>query len=97
MMRVIRSLAQRELVRFFRQPHRVVGSLAQPLLIWLFLGAGFSSSFKAPGQEHISYLEYFYPGILMMMMLFSGFFSTITIIEDRQQGLLQEVLVAPVS
>ncbi|MBF0176812.1 MAG: ABC transporter permease [Magnetococcales bacterium] len=97
MMRVIRSLARRELVRFFRQRHRVVGSLAQPLLIWLFLGAGFSSSFKAPGQEHISYLEYFYPGILMMMMLFSGIFSTITIIEDRQQGLLQEVLVAPVS
>ncbi|MEO5372254.1 MAG: ABC transporter permease [Magnetococcus sp. DMHC-1] len=97
MMRVVRSLAGRELVRFFRQPHRVVGSLAQPLLIWLFLGTGFSASFKAPGLENISYLEYFYPGILMMLMLFSGIFSTITIIEDRQQGLLQEVLVAPVS
>lgn len=97
MMRAIRALAGRELVRFFRQPHRVVGSLAQPLLIWVLLGSGFSPAFRAPGLEGISYLEYFYPGILLMLMLFSSIFATITIIEDRNQGLLQEVLVAPVS
>ncbi|MBF0096340.1 MAG: ABC transporter permease [Magnetococcales bacterium] len=95
MIRPIRALAQRELVRFFRQPHRVVGSLAQPLLFWLFLGSGFSASFRPPGLSGISYLEYFYPGILLMLLLFSGIFSTITLIEDRSQGLLQGVLVAP--
>ncbi|MBF0158712.1 MAG: ABC transporter permease [Magnetococcales bacterium] len=92
----VAALAQREWVRFFRQPHRVVGSLAQPLLIWLLLGSGFAASFRAPGMEQISYLEYFYPGILLMLALFASIFSTITIIEDRQQGLLQEVLVAPI-
>ncbi|MBF0182969.1 MAG: ABC transporter permease [Magnetococcales bacterium] len=96
MMRPIVALAQRELVRFFRQPHRVVGSLAQPLLFWLFLGSGFSASFRPPGLSGMSYLEYFYPGILLMLLLFSGIFSTITLIEDRNQGLLQGVLVAPV-
>ncbi|WP_130472732.1 ABC transporter permease [Candidatus Magnetaquicoccus inordinatus] len=95
MIRPIRALAVRELVRFFRQPHRVVGSLAQPLLFWLFLGSGFSASFRPPGLSGMSYLEYFYPGILLMLLLFSGIFSTITIIEDRSQGLLQAVLVAP--
>ncbi|MBF0123736.1 MAG: ABC transporter permease, partial [Magnetococcales bacterium] len=60
------------------------------------LGSGFAASFRAPGLEQISYLEYFYPGILLMLTLFASIFSTITIIEDRQQGLLQEILVAPV-
>lgn len=96
MLRVVNTLAVRELVRFFRQPHRVVGSLAQPLLFWLFLGGGFSASFRAPGLEGVSYLEYFYPGVLLMLVLFSGIFSTITVIEDRDQGLLQGVLAAPV-
>ncbi|MBF0188636.1 MAG: ABC transporter permease [Magnetococcales bacterium] len=96
MIGVIHVLAKRELVRFFRQPHRVVGSLAQPLIFWVLLGSGFGASFRAPTMTDVSYMEYFYPGILMMLMLFSSIFSTITLIEDRNQGLLQEVLVAPV-
>ncbi|MBF0213644.1 MAG: ABC transporter permease [Magnetococcales bacterium] len=95
MIRPALSLAKRELVRFFRQPHRVVGSLAQPLLIWAFLGAGFSPSFRAPGMGELSYAEYFYPGVLLMLMLFAGIFSTITLIEDRAQGLMQGVLASP--
>ncbi|MBF0584352.1 MAG: ABC transporter permease [Magnetococcales bacterium] len=97
MMRPVWSMIQRELIRFFRQPHRVVGSVAQPLIFWLFLGSGFSASFRAPGLHGISYLEYFFPGIILMLLLFSGIFSTITIIEDRAQGLLQGILVAPIS
>lgn len=96
MIPVIATLAKREWTRFFRQPHRVIGSIAQPILFWIFLGSGFSSSFKAPDMENLSYLEYFYPGVLLMVVLFSGIFSTITIIEDRNKGLLQGVLVAPV-
>ncbi len=95
MIRATMSLAKREMVRFFRQPQRVIGSVAQPLLIWAFLGAGFTSSFRAPGMAHISYAEYFFPGVLLMLMLFAGIFSTITIIEDRNQGLLQGVLASP--
>jgi ABC-2 type transport system permease protein len=94
--RVALALAGREWTRFIRQPQRVVGSIGQPLLFWLFLGSGFSPSFKPPGMGEISYLEYFYPGALLMMLLFAGIFSCITIIEDRDQGFLQSVLAAPV-
>lgn len=97
MIQVVFALARREFVRFVRQPQRVIGSVAQPLLFWLFLGSGFSSSFRAPGMENVSYLEYFYPGVMLMMMLFASIFSSITIIEDRDAGFLQGVLVAPVS
>lgn len=91
------SLARREFTRFIRQPQRVIGTVAQPLLFWLFLGAGFGGSFRPTGMENVTYLEYFYPGVMVMMMLFASIFSSITIIEDRDAGFLQGVLVAPVS
>lgn len=91
------SLARREFTRFVRQPQRVIGTVAQPLMFWLFLGAGMGGSFKPPGMEQVTYLEYFYPGVMLMMMLFASIFSSITIIEDRDAGFLQGVLVAPVS
>lgn len=89
-------LAHREVLRFLRQPVRLFGSLAQPLLFWLFMGAGFAESFNS-GREGTGYLEFFYPGIVLMLMLFAAIFSTITLIEDRSAGFLQGVLVAPVS
>ena len=97
MIRVIHALAFRELIRFFRQPQRVIGTVAQPLLFWLFLGAGMGGSFRPPGIEQVSYLEYFYPGVMMMMMLFASIFGSITIIEDRDAGFLQGVLASPVN
>ncbi len=95
--RVSASLARREFTRFIRQPQRVVGTVAQPLLFWLFLGFGFGGSFRPAGMENVTYLEYFFPGVMLMMMLFASIFSSITIIEDRDAGFLQGVLVAPVS
>ena len=95
-MRAISVLARREVVRYFRQPSRLVGSLAQPLLFWLFLGAGFSGSFRS-ADGGPGYTEFLYPGILLMMLLFAAVYSTITLIEDRTAGFLQGVLVAPVS
>jgi daunorubicin resistance ABC transporter membrane protein len=96
---VIRTLVGRDLRRFFRQPSRVVGSLAQPLILWLVLGAGLSGSFRPAGgtAEGVTYLQYFYPGIVVLTMLFTAIFSTISVIEDRHHGFLQAVLAAPAS
>jgi ABC-2 type transport system permease protein len=92
------ALTKREIVRFYRQRSRVIGSLATPLVFWLVLGSGFGASFQTVGggAGH-GYLEYFYPGVLAMILLFTAIFSTISIIEDRSQGFLQAVLVAPIS
>ena len=85
---VVLTLARRELVRFFRQRHRVVGALLQPILFWLL----FSLGFRSTGLGY----EFFFPGTLVMILMFTAIFSTISIIEDRQEGFLQSVLVAPV-
>jgi len=91
------TLWWREIVRFYRQTARVIGVLASPLVFWLVIGSGFGTSFRSgggPGQQH--YLEYFYPGALIMIVLFTSIFTMMSVIEDRKEGFLLSVLVAPV-
>jgi ABC-2 type transport system permease protein len=78
------------------EPHR--GRSRTPVLFWLLLGAGFSASFEPSGAASAwRYGEYFYPGTIVLVVLFTAIFSTISVIEDRREGFLQAVLVAPVS
>ncbi|MBU3758932.1 MAG: multidrug ABC transporter permease [Candidatus Omnitrophica bacterium] len=92
------SLWLREMKRFYRQPSRVIGALASPLMFWILIGSGIGRSFQAgTGEASQSYLEYFFPGTVMMILLFTAIFSTISIIEDRREGFLQSVLVSPAS
>jgi ABC-2 type transport system permease protein len=79
------TLWQRELVRFWRQKSRILGVVASPLIFWLVLGYG-------SGE-----LARFYSGALVLTVMFSAIFSTITIIEDRREGFLLSMLVSPAS
>jgi len=91
------TLWWREVVRFYRQKARVAGVILSPLLFWIVLGSGFGTSFRsgeAVGQQH--YLNYFYPGTLVMIVLFTAIFTMMSVIEDRNEGFLLSVLVAPV-
>ena len=92
------TLAHREVIRFLRQPSRVFGALAQPVLFWLLLGGGLGASFRPAGSPGgAGYLQYLFPGILALVLLFTAIFATISTVEDRRSGFLQGVLVAPVS
>jgi ABC-2 type transport system permease protein len=92
------SLCKRELVRFVRQRNRIIGALATPIVFWLLIGGGMGRSFQSAGVPGGgNYLQYFFPGTVLMILLFTAIFSTISIIEDRREGFLQSVLVAPVS
>jgi ABC-2 type transport system permease protein len=89
------SLWRREIVRFYRQKSRVVGVIASPLLFWLVIGSGFGSSFRS-GAGDQNYLQYFFSGSLLMIVLFTSIFTMMSVIEDRDRGFLSSVLVAPV-
>lgn len=92
----VRVLWKRDLMRFLRQPSRIVGAIGQPLLFWLMIGTGMAGTFQLAGDAAgTSYLEYFFPGVLMMVSLFASIFSTVGVIEDRHQGFLLSVLVSP--
>jgi ABC-2 type transport system permease protein len=81
------TLAERELVRFFRQRNRVCGALGQPIIFWLLFSEGLRGN-------QLDY-AHFFPGTLVMILLFTAIFATISIIEDRNEGFLQSVLVSP--
>ena len=91
------TLWWREIVRFYRQKSRVVGVLASPLVFWIVLGSGFGSSFRsASGETPQHYLDYLYPGTLILIVLFTSIFAMMSLIEDRKEGFLLSVMVAPV-
>src|SRR5437016_4886 len=77
------TLWQRELVRFWRQKSRVLGVVASPLVFWLLMGYGSGD------------LGRFFAGALVLTVMFSAIFSTISIIEDRREGFLLSMLVSP--
>lgn len=94
------TLWWREVVRFYRQKARVVGVIASPVVFWLVIGSGFGTSFRSGDASNMSgqhYLDYFYPGALIMIVLFTSIFTMMSVIEDRKEGFLLSVMVAPVS
>ena len=93
-MLTVYTLWKREIVRFYRQRSRVIGALVPPFILWAFIGSGLSGSFNG-GMENISYLQYFFPGTVVLVVFFTSIFSTISIIEDRKEGFLQSVIVSP--
>ncbi len=90
------TLWRREVIRFLRQRSRIVGALATPIVFWLLIGMGLGRSFQPQGStQSVTFLEYFFPGTVVMIILFTAIFSTISVIEDRREGFLQSVLVSP--
>lgn len=90
------SLWWREVVRFYRQRSRWVGVVLSPVLFWAVIGSGLGDSFRAGGGEgQAGYLEYFFPGTLVLTLLFTSIFCMMSVIEDRREGFLLSVLVSP--
>jgi ABC-2 type transport system permease protein len=91
-MDVVWMLAWREWIRFFRQPHRVIAALGQPILLWVLFGTGLHGAFRGDGNQN--FMVYYLPGTISLILLFTAIFATISIIEDRREGFLQSVLVS---
>jgi ABC-2 type transport system permease protein len=94
---VIYTIWLREAKAFIRERSRIIGMIGQPLLYLLIVGQGIASGLSLKGaSDSVGYLQFMYPGILGMSVLFTSIFSGISIIWDREFGFLKEVLVAPV-
>ncbi len=88
------QLVRRDLIRMTRQPARVVACIATPALLGVFLASGFSESLQPGGERYGSFLL---PGMIVMVVLFSSIFSAISLIDDREKGVLQGIIVSPMS
>ncbi len=88
-------IVAREFKKFIRERSRLFSTIARPLL-WLFIVGGGMSRI-VPSTEGVSYIQFLFPGILGMTILFSSIFSSISIIWDKEFGFMKEILVAPIS
>ncbi|MBC7325445.1 MAG: ABC transporter permease, partial [Moorella sp. (in: Bacteria)] len=98
-LRAIYTIWYREFIRFTRERSRIIGMIGQPLLYLLIVGQGISAAMGfrgVPAGVPVNYVQFMYPGILGMSVLFTSIFSGVSIIWDREFGFLKEVLVAPV-
>ncbi len=95
----VSALWRREVIKFLRDRSRLLGAIVQPLGLWLLLGLGFQQTFQMPGDAvaGINYLEFLFPGIIALMILFTAIFSTISVVEERKSGFLQAAVAAPMS
>ena len=93
--RPVYVICMREFIKFFREKSRLLGTLARPVL-WLFVVGNGMSTLIRP-QAGFSYLQFIFPGMIGMTILFSSIFSSISIVWDREFGFMKEMLVAPIS
>jgi ABC-2 type transport system permease protein len=91
--RPVYAVLEREVVRMFRQRTRLVSAMVRPL-IWLFvIGAGFGAVLgQASG---ISYQQFLIPGVLGMTMLFGAMLAALTMVYDKESGVMRMLIVAP--
>ena len=97
--RVMRAVAGREWIRFFNQTVRLLSAIVRPAF-WLFVfAAGFQSvlgvSIAPPYDTYIEYQVYILPGLIGIVLLFQGMQSSLSMIYDREMGVMRLLLTAP--
>ena len=99
LMRAMRAVVGRELQKFLRQPSRLASALVRPLLWFVVFSAGFHNVFGVsivpPYETYIEYKVYMVPGLLAMVALFNGMQSSLSMVYDREMGMMRLLLTAP--
>ncbi|MEM8756624.1 MAG: ABC transporter permease [Planctomycetota bacterium] len=92
-MGVAMLLTGREWTRLRRQPFRAVATVATPLIFLAALGSGFAGSLASLSDG--GYAGFLLPGVIAMAGLFAAAFASMSLIEDRDSGLLLALLAGP--
>ncbi|WP_238122437.1 MULTISPECIES: ABC transporter permease [unclassified Xanthobacter] len=93
------GIVWRELLRFVQQKERFLSALVRPL-VWLFIfAAGFRSvlgvSIMPPYETYVLYEVYVTPGLAVMIQLFNGMQSSLSMVYDREVGSMRVLLTSP--
>jgi ABC-2 type transport system permease protein len=95
----LRAIAGREIHKFLRQPGRLISSLARPALWLVVFAAGFQNvhgvAIQPPYSSYVEYRAYMVPGLAMMVCLFNGMQSSLSMVYDREMGVMRLLLTAP--
>jgi ABC-2 type transport system permease protein len=91
------ALVWREWVRILRQPARIVATVGTPAVLLIALGAGFAGSITGlmGVDDTRAYSAFLLPGMISMAALFASIFGSMSLIEDRDSGLLRVIMAGP--
>ncbi len=93
----LRTLLQREFGRLARFPVRIWSFIFSPFLLAVAVSSGFGSGLVIPGLESQDLSHYFFPSLVVLSVVLAAMQAPVSILEDRRDGFLQAVLVAPIS
>ena len=96
------GLSIREIIKFSNQKGRLFSAIVRPAL-WLFVFAAGVGTARGidPGlinfypTQNVNYFEYITPGLLGMVLLFSGMQSSLSMVYDREMGVMKILLTVP--
>jgi ABC-2 type transport system permease protein len=91
----VKAVVMRELTKVFRQKGRLVSSMVRPMIWLLVIGSGVGSMLHADAQAN--YLSFLVPGIVAMSLLFAALLSALTLVYDKEFGVMRMMLIAPIS
>lgn len=90
----VKAVVGRELSKVFRQRGRLISSMVRPLIWLLVIGSGVGSMLQADQQS--GYLTFLVPGIVAMTLLFAALLSALTLVYDKEFGVMRMMLIAPI-
>ncbi|HDZ16296.1 MAG TPA: ABC transporter [Methylophaga aminisulfidivorans] len=90
----VKAVVGRELSKVFRQRARLISSMVRPLIWLLVIGSGVGSMLHEQQQE--GYLQFLVPGIVAMTLLFAALLSALTLVYDKEFGVMRMMLIAPI-
>jgi len=97
--RALRAVTMREITKFVQQRGRLLSSLVRPLMWLAVFAAGFQNVFGVsiipPYRTYIPYQVYIVPGLLGIILLFHGMQSSLSMVYDREMGVMRLLLTAP--
>src|ERR1051326_4825490 len=97
--RALRAVTMRELVKFVQQRGRLLSALVRPLMWLAVFAAGFYNVFGVsiipPYKTYVTYQVYIVPGLLGIILLFHDMQSSLSMVYDREMGVMRLLLTAP--
>ena len=93
MWRPVWAIIERELTRMLRQRGRLVSAMVRPLIWLLVIGTGFQALLQ--GSGYASYKQFLVPGLLCMVLLFGSMLASLTLVYDKESGVMRMLIIAP--
>ncbi len=92
--RPVKAVVGREMSKLFRQRARLISSMVRPMIWLLVIGSGVGSMLQ--GNQQQDYLTFLVPGILAMTLLFAALLSALTLVYDKEFGVMRMMMIAPI-